>query len=441
MVTATVGVVLILGFFVVRRQLLAGTDFLLQAEFTEIEPKLRTVPSNSEAISRAIQDHVTIDASFYFFQVHDERGKILFRSPNLGGKVLPDLSFAKPGCHSFAFNGSRLRVGEYYPGRLHVQIATRLDYLTDLTRRFEQDLAIALPAVLVFSALLSWWLGGLFLRPLRSIEQTARRISISNLRERIPTTGGKDEVARLCVLLNEMFNRLEKSFEQIKQFTADLSHELRTPLSIVALHTERLLNRFPENGDTRAELNEVLGETKRLNQIIDQLLVLAKAEAQSLPLRIQPHQAGLFVQEFAEDAAALAEGAGKQFLLRKNEALNACFDASWLRQVLFNLVSNSLKFADPGSAIHFDSFQSDSRWCLTITDRGPGIPPELRESMFERFKQLPQRSALPQGTGLGLAVSKSIVELHGGRIYLESADQPGLRVRIELPLDSVRQLS
>jgi signal transduction histidine kinase len=291
----------------------------------------------------------------------------------------------------------------------------------------------------MLSALVGWSLGGLFLRPLRFIERTARRISISNLRERIPMGHEKDEVARLCVLLNEMFDRLEKSFDQIKQFTADLSHELRTPLSIIALHTEKLLNRLPEDGETRAELQEVLDETKRLNQIIDQILVLAKAEAQSLPLKIQSHQTDRFIQEFAEDAAALAENAGKQFVLGKNDRLEARFDASWLRQVLFNLLSNSLKFADSGSPIHLGSFQSALRWCLTMTDTGPGIPAELRESVFERFKQLPQRSGVAQGTGLGLAVCKSIVELHGGHIYLESGEQPGLRVRIELPLEPQMQ--
>jgi signal transduction histidine kinase len=182
---------------------------------------------------------------------------------------------------------------------------------------------------------------------------------------------------------------------------------------------------------------EVLSETRRQNQIIDQLLTLAKAEAQTLPLNLAPHSASQFIRDFSEDAAALAEASGRHFLLHRNDELTIVMDASWIRQVLFNLLSNAIKFSPPGSVIELSSHQDRENWRFSISDQGPGIPVDQREAIFDRFKQLRRPTEESQGSGLGLAVSKSIVELHRGTIRCENRPgRTGAEIMVWLPLAS-----
>ncbi|MGZ8940551.1 MAG: histidine kinase dimerization/phospho-acceptor domain-containing protein, partial [Limisphaerales bacterium] len=340
LVTITVALALLGGFFLVKRQLLHGTDFLLEAEFQEIKARLDQLPqaASTNELEQAIGKHTSLDAPFFFFQIHDMGGRVVYRSANLGSKVLPDLTPTKLDRFTMTVGDlGVLRVREFDAGALHAQVATSMNQITALSNRFFQASLVAVPSVLLVSIAIGFLLCEITLRPLRAIEQTARRISFSNLKERIPTPLSKDEIGRLAALLNAMFDRLEQSFEQIKQFTADFSHELRTPLSIIALHTEKVLKKPSLDPESANELTEVLSETRRLNHIIDQLLTLAKAESQTLPLHLVPQSTSQFIQEFAEDATALTDASGKQFHLLMNEELTVTFDGGWIRQVLFNL--------------------------------------------------------------------------------------------------------
>lgn len=437
-VTVTVTLAVLIGAFLVRRQLLSGTDFLLDAEFQEVEARLASLKSGPapEEIKAALGEHSEIDAPFYFFQVHDARGATLFRSANLRSKDLPQLSDAGLDRLTAQIGDlGLLRIREYRSGSLHIQIASSFEYLHVLSQKFYRVLLFLVAGVLLLSIGIGYFLCELTLAPLRSIEQTARRISVSNLKERIPPPRSRDEIARLADLLNAMFDRLEQSFEQIKQFTADFSHELRTPLSIIGLHAEKILKRPGLDHASSEALSEILAETRRLNRIIDQLLTLAKAEAQTLPLQISSASTAQFVADFAEDAAALAEASGRHFVLAQNEELTAGFDASWIRQVLFNLLSNAIKFSPPRSPIEMASARLNGSWRLSLRDHGPGIPVSDRQCVFERFRQLRATQGASDGAGLGLAVSKSIVELHKGAIAVQTpASGSGAEFVVTLPL-------
>ena len=437
LVTFTVGLSLFGGFYVVRRQLLNGTDFLLDAEHKEIEAKLLPLGRSFtvQELDDAIRPHTTLDAPFYFFQVHDPFGRVLFRSSNLGTKLLPDLSPSKAERLSVrVMELGLLRVGEYRTPEWHIQIASSLNYLSDLTHRFWRITFVAIPGVFFFSLGIGYLLCEFTLRPLRHIEGTARRISHTNLDERIPVPKNKDEVARLAQLLNAMFDRLQRSFEQIKQFTADFSHELRTPLSIVALHTEKVLQKPGLDAESKGHLRDALHETRRINEVIDQLLTLAKAEAQALPMARAPHSTSQFIQEFVEDALALCESRGLEFTLLANQEITASFDASQIRQVLFNLLSNAIKFTPRGGHIQLNSVSRGDTWEITLDDDGPGVPSDQCEIIFERFHQLRTSGDHPEGSGLGLAVARSIIELHNGTIRCQSpVTDRGTRMIITLP--------
>lgn len=391
-VTLTVGVTMVVGFYLVKHHVVSGTDFLLDAEYKEVEAMLDKCPPplTAEVIEQALFEHARLDAAMFFFQIHDGREAILFQSPNLEKRTLPDLGLPEPGERkrraTVRMEGMGLmRVTEYYKADLHAQIATSLEFLGSLTSRFTAGLAMGLPAVMVVSLAVGFILSEITLRPLRMIQRTARRISVSNMSERIPVRQTGDELAMLSALLNDMFDRLETAFNRTREFTAQMSHELRTPLSIIRLHAEKALKQSNLPAEVAGELQELIGEVERLDAIIHQLLVLAKADAQVLPLRPTPQSTAQFIEQFAEDAAALAEHEGRTFELVENQECQAAFDTPWIRQVLFNLISNALKFSPPKTVVRLESKRDGNQWRVSFIDEGEGVAEAHYATIFEPF--------------------------------------------------------
>jgi signal transduction histidine kinase len=244
---------------------------------------------------------------------------------------------------------------------------------------------------------------------------------------------GRDELASLTQLLNQTFDRLEASFKQVRRFAADASHELKTPLALIRLNIERLRTRSNADPEFGVALGEVLEEIARLHQVIDRLLFLAKAESGAVPLALQRLDMAPFVEEFGADAQALAEDRRVEFRVSRNERGEIRADSDLLRQLLLNLVANSVAAAAPGGWVQLDSYSVGNEWRLTITDNGPGIPASDLSRIFDRFVRVRSiQSSL--GHGLGLAICKSIAELHHGSIAAENrCDTTGLCVTVSLP--------
>ena len=287
--------------------------------------------------------------------------------------------------------------------------------------------------MLVASVFIGLLLSRLVLRPVRAIRETALRIGSDNLGERIPVAEVKDEISDLARLLNQMFDRLAESFDQIRRFTADASHELKTPLSLVRLHAEKLLMGGGVTPSQRESAQVQLEELARLNQMIDELLFLSRADARATVLSPRPLDPAAFLHTFAQDAAVLAEDRGVRFTYTHRGSGGAAADSNRLRQVLMNLLSNALKVAPRGSAVVLESELDSGTWRISVSDEGPGLDASQRERMFDRFVRF-AADADDRGTGLGLAICRSIVDLHGGRVYAEPGPLGrGLRVVIEIP--------
>jgi signal transduction histidine kinase len=233
-----------------------------------------------------------------------------------------------------------------------------------------------------------------------------------------------------------MFDRLESSFNQVRRFTAEASHELKTPLSLVRLQAEKLL---VEGGLTPAQEEAVqlqLEEVTRLNKIIEELLFLSRVEAQAVTPELRREDPRRFLQVFALDARVLAESRGVHFTETLGGAGTVDYDPKWIRQVLLNLVANALKFSPRGGLITLVSDFTVDSWRVAIEDDGPGVPPEHRERIFERFVRLAGDESFNEtGSGLGLAISRSILGLHRGSIRAEESTRgTGLRVVFEIPI-------
>jgi two-component system heavy metal sensor histidine kinase CusS len=231
-----------------------------------------------------------------------------------------------------------------------------------------------------------------------------------------------------------MFDRLEGSFDQIRRFTAEASHELKTPLSLVRLHAERVLMNATLNAEQKESLHVQLEELSRVNQIIDELLFISRADAQAIAIDARPQGPTGFLHTFAQDAAALAEYHGDRFVYAHEGEGEVSFEEKRMRQVLLNLLANAINVSPRGGAVSLHSTLGEGTWRIVVADEGPGLSEDQRRHMFERFVRFDTPGPLDRGSGLGLAICRSIVQLHKGRIFaLAGENGHGLRMVIEIP--------
>ncbi len=449
LVTATTGLVLLVGGWLLGQQAVNGVDALNAAEFEEILERLApmTTPATAAEIDRLVRPHTEIDAGLYFFQVNTAPGGVLFRSANLGRTVLPDPTGQPPNRTEEVPGLGRVRLSSFRAGGLQVQIASSIETAERLERVYVRMSLALLGGVALASIGLGWSFARFVLRPVRAIRETATRISADNLGERIAVPAGRDELAALAGLLNQMLGRLEASFEQVRRFTADASHELRTPLALMRLNAERLRPQLAANPQGSEAVDDLLEDLDRMNRIIASLLFLAKADSGSIaPVRSEI-DVGDFVQRVAEDGAVLADDYGVRFSVTHSDDGLMQGDSTLLWQLLLNLVTNACSVVESGGGVSLESRLERGVWTLVVSDTGPGLPPEQLERVFERFVRFKQNGRQGQrpdrerGQGLGLAICRSIAGLHGGRIRAENRrDTRGLRLVVELPAASVASL-
>lgn len=439
LVTATTAAVLVAGGFLLDHENERGLELLHAIEARELGELIgRDSALTATDIADRIKHDADSDAALFVIQVATARGDVVFRSDNLGDTILPDLPDDEPHWTTSVPLLGRVHLTEATHGPWRIHIGSPLEPSERLLRDY---IRISVP--LVFgAALLSVALGYAFsratLRPVRAIESIAQRIRADQLSDRIPVPAGHDELASLTTLLNQMFDRLQSSFEQVRRFTADASHELKTPLALIRLNAEKLRSRAQQDPECAATVTDILEEIARLQHMIDRLLFLAQTESGAFAPALRPLAIQTLITDFAADATALAEDRNTRFAVGRNEPGELRGEPDLLRQLLLNLVGNAVAASPPGTLITLDSFPAvDDHWHFMITDEGPGLSPAQLERVFDRFARFESpdaASSKPRGHGLGLAICRSIAELHHGTIRLENRpDRSGLRVTVELP--------
>ena len=434
-VTLTVAVLLLLGRFYLEHSLIKGVDLLNSVEFEEVRTRIDLAGAKGEAaVLEAVRKHAELDAALYFFQVGRGHGDLLYKSSNLGPHALP---LDVHGQANITVNDAelgRLRSAEFNYAGLDIHIASSLQSADQLFDDYEGVSVVVCAVIFLLSLGLGYFLSRLAIHPIVAIQSKARRITASSFGERIPIPNTDDEIARMAEFLNEMLDRLETSYEQIKRFTAEASHELRTPLSIIRLQAERLSQEGAlSDQDRRDGATEQLEEIGRLNKLIDDMLLLAKADAGVMQLKCQTVEPSEFLEDFRCDATLLADDRGVRFRLLNEFDGIVRFDPVWMRHVLLNLLTNALNHSQPGDDLELSFKKESGGPVFRVIDAGPGLPEDKLEVIFERFQRLdPEQN--PGGNGLGLAICRSIVERHGGCIQaFNRSDRSGLIIEVQLP--------
>jgi two-component system heavy metal sensor histidine kinase CusS len=437
--TATLACLFVAGYFMLENHLVNQLDLLTAAQFNQLKARLGPAyrELTPEVIDERIRDSTESASALFYIDMHHTMANRFFKSNNLRGHAIPDI----PGQRAFTVDTPEIgpvRASEFLLPPYDVMVATPIAPVYDVMSSYLRVCAALLAVMLLLSLAIGYGLSQMVLRPVRAISQTANRIRSDNLRERIPVKDVKDEISQLARLLNQMFDRLEQSFEQIRRFTADASHELKTPLSLVRLHAERLLTAGQLDAAQRESVHVQLEEMARVNQIIDELLFLSRADALAIPIELRAQGPASFLQGFAQDATALAEHHGRRFSYTHEGEGEVAFEEKRMRQVLLNLLANALNASPPGGRITLHSELSGGLWRLSVEDEGPGLNEDQRRMIFERFVRFPQAAApgMPdKGSGLGLAICRSIVQLHKGNIFATERDgASGLRMVIEIPV-------
>ena len=433
--TVTLASLFLAGYVLLENQLVHGLDLLNETGFKQIEAHLGPdyATLNPSSIEQRIREVTDSASTLFYIDVHVPSIGDIFRSTNLGGRNIPDL----PGEQLFTVQVDgigELRVAEFHKMPFEVTIATPLRPVRDVMASYVRVCLSLLAVMLIASVLIGLGLTRLVLLPVRLMRDTANRIRSDNLSERIPVPEVRDEVSDLARLLNQMFDRLEASFVQIRRFTADASHELKIPLSLIRLHSEKMVADGTLAPVHREAVQVQLEEIARLNRIIEELLLLSRADAHALKLDLKPENPAALLQAFAQDASVLAEHHGRRFACEHRGEGSVPLDPKWMRQVLLNLLTNAIHVSPSGGLISLQSGLSGDAWRVSVEDEGPGLTADQRERMFERFVRLVTVDTEYPGSGLGLAICRSIVDLHGGRISASpAARKHGLRVLIEIP--------
>jgi heavy metal sensor kinase len=322
--------------------------------------------------------------------------------------------------------------------KFYVAIGTSLADSRKLLNKFTL-LGIALvPLVILTGCVMGWIFAGRALTPVLEVARTAERISGSNLSLRIPVRGAGDEIDRLIDTFNQMIERIEINFNQVRQFSTDVSHELRTPITVVRGQLEVALFTAQTIEQYRDAIVDSLSDIERLSQIVRALLLLSQAETGQVILQKQQLDLVEVAENIVDQFQIPAEGA--EVTLRFIKQTGQCvgdFDRVQIERMLSNLLSNAVKFTQAGGEVRVMVDRRDDMAEIRVEDTGAGIPREHLPHIFDRFYRVrgPGEQASPEkGLGLGLSFVAWIVRAHGGTVDVQSEPGKGTTFVVNLPL-------
>ncbi|HWF08669.1 MAG TPA: heavy metal sensor histidine kinase [Bryobacteraceae bacterium] len=294
------------------------------------------------------------------------------------------------------------------------------------------------PLVILTGCVMGWIFAGRALTPVLEVARTAERISGSNLSLRIPSRGAGDEIDRLIETFNQMIERIEINFNQVRQFSTDVSHELRTPITVVRGQLEVALFTAQTVEQYRDAIVDSLDDIERLSQIVRALLLLSQAETGQVILQRQHLDLAEVVEDVVDQFQIPAEGADVTLRFEKRVAHCAGdFDRVQVDRMLSNLLSNAVKFTPAGGDVCVVLDRRDDMAEIRVEDTGQGIPPEHLPHIFDRFYRVRgagDQASPEKGLGLGLSFVAWIVRAHGGTVDVESQPGKGTSFIVKLPL-------
>ncbi len=382
-------------------------------------------------------------------QILEPHGKVVAVSSGLGKFVLPlgkeTYKNAVKGLSTYEV----VRMRGHFPVRLLskpvilkdrglvaiVQVGSSLELMEEVFHSLFYIFIFGAAASLVIAGVIGFFLARKALEPVAAITSTARRIGAENLNERIEVENRGDEIGMLAMTVNEMIERLEDSFRQIKQFSADASHELKTPLTILKGEMEIALRTENDMEAMRETIRSSLEEVDRMSRIVRNLLDLTKigVEKEAMP-REKVHLDRILTERFEHfERFALERGVNLGVVRNVTAVVEA--DPLRLGQLFYNLIDNAIKYTGRGGSVELSLDREGGEAVFTVRDTGVGIGEEDLPHIFDRFYRVDKaRASDTGGAGLGLSICKEIAETYGGTISAGSRPSGGTVFMVRLPI-------
>jgi two-component system heavy metal sensor histidine kinase CusS len=436
-------------YIVLRAELDRSTELFLADKLHVLRTMLRERPDDQGALREEIElESAARRYQQFYIRLLDEHGVPILTTPGMAEQLdlaklarqtraRSERSMAMAGRQGqpFRVTSAALAVGTPPTRTDMVQIAIDVSQEEKLLARYRLWFWGILLATSVLFPLVGHRIARRGIRPVEEIAATARRITSTNLRERIGAGGYPLELAALAGTFNEMLDRLEESFERISRFSADIAHDLRTPVNNIRGEAEVALARARTIDEYRDVLESSLEEAVRLSELIGDLLFLARAESPLTELHRENVNICELLTTVRDYYEASATDGGISLVANDwAKPLNAELDRSLMLRAVSNLVSNAIAHTPPGGTVTLAATDEDAAIRIEVSDTGVGIPAEALPRVFDRFFRVdPSRSKTSGSTGLGLAIVQSILTLHGGSAEIRSQLGRGTRVTLRMP--------
>ncbi len=373
-------------------------------------------------------------------------GDLVAETPGMG-EILPTTTFPPPSTgpvegidldldrgRSFRVVAVRLGDGPGARSPATVQLAMDRSHEEGILGDYRRNLWMVLGVALVICTAVGHRIARRGIRPIHEIADTARRIRPTNLAERIVADGLPAELLTLAETINGMLDRLEKSFARLGRFSADIAHELRTPVNILRGEVEVALGKPRTAEEYREVLGSNLEECGRLSRIIDSLLFLARAENPEMQITRERFDVGRELAAVCDFYEAAASEKGVRLAVSAGDQVTADLNRHLFQRAVGNVVANALAYTAPGGTVTLSATDDGTAAKVEVLDDGCGIPASHLPHVFDRFYRADQaRSAEVSGVGLGLAIVRSIAELHGGDVGIASEVGHWTRVVMTFP--------
>jgi heavy metal sensor kinase len=354
-----------------------------------------------------------------YLELRDAGGQVEFRYPAQLGRARGPAGDFRRIDREMTAGGRRYRF----------EIGTSLNSIQHTLRLLGVLLLGLIPMVIAMACVGGAWLSRRALQPVDRITTAARTIGIDNLSQRLRTPQTGDELQRLTEVWNAMLERLEGAVKTLSQFAGDASHELRTPLSVIRTSAELALRRARSPESYRESLQEIANEAERMTELVEDLLFLARSDAQSAQMPREPLELRDVVGEAAAELRGLAELRHIRVRIAAGDAAVIAGNRAALRRLFLVLLDNALKYSHPDSEVMVTIAHEGERVAVMIEDFGIGIPAADQPHIFKRFYQA-DKARTDGGFGLGLSLAESIARAHGATIGVKSAEGAGATFRV-----------
>jgi heavy metal sensor kinase len=429
-----------------RHALYEQVDRKLMDAFGQLEQDTGMATDPNERLRHWIyewKEHESLLAVIY-----DAEGMVLERTEQLAVSSVPPAPSVAAGEHrledkSILILGRQRVLSTGFVLGGHPSTVLIMAPLEDVDHELAELVTVlvtAVPIMLLLSGGLGYFLARKALAPMERLRRSTEEITADRLDRRLPVVNPQDELGRLTETFNDMIGRLERSFAEIRRFTADASHELRTPLTAIRTEAEVALAKPLSLAEHQQLLGSILEECERLSRLTDQLLALAREDDRAFRQAKEPVSLTAVVGDVAETMRPLADAKGIRLCVEANEAAWVNGDEARLREVFLNILDNGIKYTQEGGEIEMQVGHNGPEAVVTVRDTGIGIAAEHLQHVFDRFYRVDKaRSRAEGGTGLGLSIAQTIIVAHGGRIELASLPRQGTTCTVRLPAEISRE--